>query len=86
MKDTEPRKCVLYSTFIGSIATFISFAHAKRWNLAIGVTDLYFITMTDLIFSSLATALTQLPCMALMIKIMPVGNEGTTFGLICAVM
>ena len=77
---------MFYSTFVSMLSSFTTFAQAKRWNLAIGISDVHFLAFTSLVFDALLTALTQLPILALMIKIMPVGAEGTTYGLIGAAL
>jgi len=82
LKDYETRTIILWSTIISCVSTFVHYAFAMRWNLAIGVSDLIFIIFTDVVFGVLALSMNVLPCLALFAKITPAGIEGTIFAFL----
>lgn len=82
LKDVETRTIIMWSTIISVISTFIHYAFAMRWNIALGVSDLIFIIFTDVVFGCLSLALNVLPGLALFAKITPVGIEGTIFAFL----
>lgn len=82
LKNVETRTVIFWSTIISVFSTFIHYAFAMRWNLAIGVNDIIFIIFTDVVFGCLALALNVLPSLALFAKITPPGVEGTIFAFL----
>ena len=59
----------------------MSIIFAYRWNLRMGISDLFFLLLTDTIFDCLAVALKILPSFALFAKVVPHGIEATIFAL-----
>jgi hypothetical protein len=62
------------------------FVFAKRWNLEIGIPDIYFLFFTDVVISIIITLLYTLPIMALFAKITPKRIEATTFAFLTGTM
>lgn len=82
LKDTETRTIIFWGTVMGCVSTGASLAWALRWNMVIGVSDLAFIVLTDIVFGVLGRALNILPCLALFAKVTPKGIEGTIFAFL----
>ena len=72
--------------FIGSLfkilGAFGTYVQAKRWNLEIGISDLAYLFITDVVFSVIGVMLFGLPLMALITKLIPRRIEGSTFALL----
>jgi hypothetical protein len=59
----------------------MSIIFAYRWHLKIGISDLLFLLLTDIIFDPLSTAMKILPAYSLIAKVTPHGIEATIFAL-----
>lgn len=82
LKDTETRTVIYYSTIICVFSTGLKFCFASRWNLLFGISDLYFLVFTDVVFGCLVLAMNVLPGLALFAKITPPGIEATVFAFL----
>jgi MFS-type transporter involved in bile tolerance (Atg22 family) len=82
LKHVETRTVIFWSTVIAVFSTFFNFCFAMRWNVLIGVSDLFFLIFTDVVFGCLSLAMNTLPTHALIAKICPPGIEGTIFALL----
>lgn len=70
-RSVDTRYMVLSAFIVGSIGAFLAFVFAKRWNLEIGISDMFFLLFTDVVFEVITTILYVLPIMALFAKITP---------------
>ena len=77
---------ILSAMIAGVIGSFLIFVFAKRWNLDIGIPDIYFLFFTDVVLSIIITLLYTLPIMALFAKITPKRIEATTFAFLTGTM
>jgi len=77
---------ILAAMIAGVIGAFLIFVFAKRWNLEIGIPDIYFLFFTDVVISIIITLLYTLPIMALFAKITPKRIEATTFAFLTGTM
>lgn len=82
LKHIETRTIIFWSTMMAVVSTFLSYSFAMRWNIRFGISDLFFIIFTDVVFGCLSLAMNVLPCLALFAKITPPGIEGTIFAFL----
>lgn len=82
LKNIEVRTVIFWNVVIAIIGAAISYAFAMRWNLEWGINDYFLLIFTDVVFNSLATSFGVLPIMALFVKIIPRGIEGTMFAFL----
>ena len=71
-----------WATFVSIFANFFSYCFVMRWNLKIGISDIYFMIFDDVVLHTLMLAFTILPAMVLFAKITPRNIEGTCFAFI----
>ena len=69
-------------TCLSVFSGIMQFGFSKRWNLLLGIPDLYFILVCDVTVGVLCTCLNILPTMALFAKITPHQIEGTMFAFL----
>lgn len=79
LKQIEVRRIITYSILVSNISYFMSIIFAYRWHLKIGISDLLFLLLTDIIFDPLSTAMKILPAYSLIAKVTPDGIEATIF-------
>jgi uncharacterized membrane protein YeaQ/YmgE (transglycosylase-associated protein family) len=72
----------MWNVVLGIIGSFLNYCFAMRWNVAIGISDYFFLIFTDVVFGAISTAFGVLPIMALFAKITPRRIEGTMFAFL----
>jgi Na+/melibiose symporter-like transporter len=85
-RSTDTRTMVLFAMISGVTSTFLNYCFAKRWNKEWGISDLFFLLFTDVVFSVVGTVLYTLPILALFAKITPPKVEGTIFAFLTGTM
>lgn len=85
-RNVDTRTMILFAMVTTCTSTFLNFCFAKRWNLAMGIGDMFFIFFTDVVFNTVSTVLYTLPILALFAKITPKKIEGTIFAFLTGTM
>lgn len=85
LKSTEVRTILLINVILVIIGAWASYMFAMRWNLEMGISDLYFLIFTDVVFGAITTAFNVLPIMTLLARITPRRIEGTIFAFLTGV-
>ena len=58
LKEHEVRTLLRYACYISMFGAILSFGFVMRWNLLIGLNDLFFIVFTDVVLGTLGLAYT----------------------------
>ena len=82
LKNVETRTLLFWDTIMVIVSQVAGLAWALRWNLKIGINDLIFALLTDVVFGTVSRALNMLPSLALFVKITPKGIEATVFAFL----
>lgn len=70
-RDTEYRKLIIIDAFIAIVVAPIQFIFVCRWNLAWGISDMYFVLFTDVISEIVTMCFIFLPMSVIMAKVTP---------------
>mmetsp|Transcript_4054 Transcript_4054/g.6067 ORF Transcript_4054/g.6067 Transcript_4054/m.6067 type:complete len:136 (+) Transcript_4054:465-872(+) len=82
LKETEVRSVLFWNVILAIVGAGLSYCFAMRWNLEIGISDIFFLVFTDVVFGAIAVSFGVLPIMALFAKITPKRIEGTMFAFL----
>lgn len=82
LKDIEVRTLLYYSTIVSVVSSLCAYVFAARWNVALGINDIFFVLLTDTVFGTIGLAMNTLPTLALFAKITPTRIEGTVFAFL----
>lgn len=85
-RNVETRTMIIFAMCTGSLGSILNFCFAKRWNLEVGIDDMFFLLFTDIVFNVLGTILYMLPILSLFAKITPPKIEGTIFAFLTGTM
>lgn len=85
-RDIDTRWMIFWAFVVMTIAAFLNYTFAMRWNLEIGIPDLVFLLFTDIVFNTVVTILIVLPLFALFAKVTPRKIEGTIFAFLTGTM
>ena len=85
-KDIEVRQIVWFSIVMSCLSGFCDFGLAKRWNLALGISDLAYLYTTSIFFGIIGNAISFLPLLSLFAKIVPKRVEGTLYAFMTGAM
>jgi hypothetical protein len=72
----------MVAMIIYSIGKFFNFILAKRWNLEMGISDIFFIFFCDVVFKTLSTTFFALPTFSYFAKITPSKIEATMYAFL----
>ena len=81
-RGVETRTMVLVAMIINSVGIFLAFIFAKRWNLDMGIDDIFFLFFSDVVISVLATVFFSLPIFSFFAKITPAKVEATVYAFL----
>lgn len=76
-KNIEMRTLTYWSAFLGMFIYMIDYVQAKRWNLDLGISDMFLLCFGSSIIYAVQFALTQLPSIVLFQKLIPPHVEST---------
>ena len=82
LKNYEVRDIVRIGVYLAMLQALLSYGFAMRWNLSIGLPDIYCVLFSEIAFGVFVTSLSILPTMALFAKITPPRIEGTIFAML----
>ena len=85
LTSTEYRKLILIDALITIVLAPIQFAFVCRWNLAWGLSDMYFIFFLDVVGEIVSQMLVSLPMSVIYAKITPHNIEATSFAMLAGV-
>lgn len=81
-RSIATRTMVMIAMIIFSTGAFLNYCFAKRWNLELGISDIFFLFFTDIIFNTLATVFYSLPIYSFFAKICPGKIEATIYAFL----
>ena len=84
-RDTEYRKLIMIDALITILTAPMNFIYVCRWNLAWGISDMYFVIFTDVVSEIVTQCFVFLPMSVIMAKITPKHIEATSFALLAGV-
>lgn len=85
-KDIEVRQIVWFSVIMSCVSGFCDYGLARRWNLALGISDVVYLYSTQIVFGIIGNAISFLPLLSLFAKIVPRRVEGTLYAFMTGVM
>ena len=85
LKSYEIRLLLKISIYIEFLGALFSLMFATRLNLAMGISDLYFIVVTSIFTDTLGLAFSKLPMLVLFTKITPKNIEATMYAFLTGV-
>ena len=81
-KEKECRTLMKWACCLGVIGAVFSYCFAMRWNVAVGINDVVFLALSDLVLGTFGLAFSNLPMMVLFAKITPNHIEATFFAFV----
>ena len=85
-KEVETRTMIAVGLFGNLLSNLLTYFFAKRWNLAVGISDQFFLYSTDVVFQVILEIFLVLPIMVLFAKITPKKIEGSMYALLTGTM
>ncbi len=79
------RSVILFTTILSGIGGLFDVAIVKRWNLSIGIPDMYFFIIGDDVLHSMVDALIWIPSSSIIGKVCPPSMESSTYAYLAGV-
>jgi len=84
-RETEYRKMIIIDTLITIVFAPFTFVFVCRWNLAWGISDMFFVFFIDIVDEIISQCFIFLPMSVIFAKITPKHIEATSFALLASV-
>lgn len=83
--DTEYRRLIIIDALITIVFAPIQFVFVCRWNLAWGISDMYFVFFLDMVDEIISQCFIFLPMSVIFAKITPRHIEATSFAMLAGI-